>query len=114
MKETDIILVAGFGTALIWSCLFGLTEGKTRSFVTWVGVFINIMLLAISQNFMLLLAGVASGVILGSVKEGFNYLFRKIGIHDRHVMQGWKNWVVLSVIMFTMFYLTIAIIIMKQ
>lgn len=51
MIETDIILVAGFGTALIWSCFFGLTEGKTRSFVTWVGVFINIMLLAISQNY---------------------------------------------------------------
>ena len=114
MKETDIILLFGIGTALIWSCVFGMTEGKTRSVVTWVGVFIDIMLFAICQNYVLLVAGVVSGILLGSMKEGFNYLYRKIGIYDRHKMQGWKNWVVLSVIMFTMFYLTIGIVITKQ
>lgn len=116
MTQIDIIMLMGIGTALAWGALYAWMEdeGKKKIYVIWAGVLINVILFAVSWNYVALLGGVLSGIILGSVKGGFDYLFRKIGIYDRGKMHGWKNWVILSVIMFVMMFLTISIVIMVQ
>ena len=114
MKTTEIIIGIGFGMALIWGGLFTGTEGKKKTYLIWAGVIIDIILWAVSRNLVALFGGILMGIAVGSLKEGFNYLFRKMGIRDRHVMHGWKNWVILSVITFVMMLSTIAIVVMIQ
>lgn len=116
MKTTEIIIGIGFGMVLIWGGFYvGMEDNeKKKRCVIWVGVIIDIILWAISRNFLVLFGGILMGIAVGSLKEGFNYLFRKMGIRDRHVMYGWKNWVILSVITFVMMLSTIAIVVMIQ
>ncbi len=116
MEQTEIIMFMGIGTALAWGALYAWMEdkGKKKLYVIFAGILIDAILFAVSWDYVALLGGVISGILLGSIKGGFNYLYRKIGIYDRHKMQGWKNWVILSVIMFVMMYLTIAIVVMVQ
>ena len=116
MEQTDIIMFMGIGTALAWGVLYAWMEdeGKKKLYVIYAGILIDAILFAVSWDYVALLGGVITGIILGSIKEGFNFLYRKIGVYDTRKMQGWKNWVILSVIMFVMMYLTIAIVIMGQ
>lgn len=116
MKTTDIIIGIGFGMALIWGGLYVWFEDdeKKKTYVIWVGVIIDIVLWAVSRNFIALFGGILMGIAVGSLKEGFNYLFRKMGIRDRRVMYGWKNWVVFSIITIVMMLSTISIVAMIQ
>ena len=116
MKTTEIIIGIGFGMALLWGGLYVWMEDneKKKRYVTWAGVIIDIILWAVSRNLLALFGGILMGIAVGSMKEGFNYLFRKMGIRDRHVMYGWKNWVILSVITCVMMLSTIAIVVMIQ
>jgi len=116
MKTTNIIIGIGFGMALIWGGFYvGLEDDeKKKIYVIWTGVIIDIILWAISRNLVALFGGILAGIAVGSLKEEFNYLFRKMGIRDRRVMYGWKNWVILSVITFVMMLSTIAIVVMIQ
>ncbi len=117
MKLTDIILFIGFGMALAWGGFYVWMEGKKRTYVIYAGIIIDIILLAIGRNLLALFGGVLAGIIIGSVKEGGNVLFRKIGVRgkrDRMVMQGWKNWVIVSVITFVMMLSTISIVVLVQ
>lgn len=116
MKTTDIILFVGFGMALAWGVLYVWMEGKKRTYLIWAGVIIYLILLAIGRNLLALFGGVLAGIIIGSVKEGGNVLFRKMGIRrrEKYVMQGWKNWVILSVITCVMMLSTISIVAMIQ
>jgi len=116
MEQTDIIMFLGIGTALAWGALYAWMEdeGKKKLYVIYAGILIDAILFAVSWDYVALLGGVITGILLGSIKGGFDYLFRRIGIQDNHKMHGWKNWVILSVNIFVMMYLTIAIVMKVQ
>lgn len=115
MKTTDIIIAVGFGMALIWGGLFTGTEGKKKTYLIWAGVIIDIILWAVSRNLVALFGGILMGIAVGSLIEGFNVLFRKMGIRrEEYLMTGWKNWVISSVITTVMMLSMIAIVVMIQ
>jgi hypothetical protein len=116
MKLTDIIIFIGFGMTLVWSGLYTGTEGKKKTYLIWAGVIIDIILWAVSRNLIALFGGILMGIAVGSLIEGFNVLFRKMGIRGRekYIMQGWKNWVISSVITTVMMLSTISIVAMIQ
>lgn len=116
MEQTEIMELIGFGLPLVWGGFYAWLDDdkKKKKYVIYVGVIINVVLFAISWNFVLLLGGVISGIIFGSIIVGFNCLARKIGMSVRRKMQGWKNNVIFFVILVTMMYLSIAIIMMIQ
>ena len=102
--------------ALIWSVLYVCFEDDKKKiiYVIWAGVIIDIILLAISRSHLALFGGVLGGIFLGSVKAGANYISAKVGVRGRHGMQGWKNWVILSIIFFVMMFSALAIAVMIQ
>lgn len=115
MKTTDIILFIGFGMALIWGGLYTGTYGKKNTYLIWAGVIIDIILWVVSRNLLALFGGILTGIAVGSLIEGFNALFRKMGIRrEEYYMQGWKNWVFFSIITIVMMLSTISIVAMIQ
>ncbi len=115
MKTTDIILFVGFGMALAWSGLYTGTKGKKNTCLIWAGVMIDIILWAVSRNLVALFGGILGGIAVGSLIEGSNVLFRKMGIRrQKYLMHGWKNWVILSVITWVMMLSMISIVAMIQ
>lgn len=116
MKTTEIIIAIGFGMALLWGGFYVWFEDdkKKKTYVLWAGVIIDVVLWAVSRNLVALFGGILAGTAVGSLKEGFNCLFRKMGIRDRRLMYGWKNWVILSVITFVMMLSTISIVVLMQ
>ena len=115
MKTTDIIIAVGFGMALIWGGLYTGTYGKKNTYLIWGGVIIDLILWVVSRNLLALFGGILMGIAVGSLIEGFNAIFRKMGIRrEEYYMQGWKNWVVFSIITIVMMLSTIAIVVMIQ
>ena len=115
MKTTDIIIAVGFGMTLVWSGLYTGTKGKKNICLIWAGVMIDIILWAVSRNLVALFGGILMGIAVGSLIEGSNVLFRKMGIRrEEYYMQGWKNWVVFSIITIVMMLSTISIVAMIQ
>ena len=104
MKVADLIVLIGFGMALIWSILYTCLENDKKKiiYVIWAGIIIDVILLAISRSQLALFGGVFGGIFLGSVKAGANYISAKVGLRGRYGMQGWKNWVILSIIFWVM------------
>lgn len=110
-----MIGLIGFLMTLVWVGFFFWMEGKKRTYVIYVGVIIDIILFAISRNIFFLLAGVLTGIVLGLAKAGGNKILAKLVRGDAiYKMQGWKNWVVFSVIVIVMLYMSLAIMISLQ
>jgi len=101
--------------ALILGGLYSGTIGKKNTYLIWGGVIIDIILWVVSRNLLALFGGILTGIAVGSLIEGFNALFRKMGIRrEEYYMQGWKNWVVLMVITTVMMLSTISIVVLIQ
>lgn len=115
MKTTDIVLFIGFGMAFLWSGFYTGTKGKKNTYIIWGGVIIDLILWVVSRNLLALFGGILTGIAVGSLIEGFNAIFRKMGIRrEEYYMQGWKNWVVFMVITIVMMVSTVAIVVMIQ
>ena len=104
MKVADLIVLIGFGMALIWSILYTCLENDKKKiiYVIWAGVIIDVIFLAISRSRLALFGGVLGGILLGSVKAGANHIAAKVRIRRRYGMQGWKKWVIHEMIFWVM------------
>lgn len=105
MDRTETIILAGIIVALIWLTVCVVAQERKRTYVILAGIVADIALLTVCRNVAMLLAGVAGGILCGL------FPFRGVRKYKEAVcqMHGVGNWVIVSVIFFTMIFLTVAV-----
>lgn len=107
MDKREIMLLTGIIIASLWLFLCIFLEGRKRRYVIIAGILADFVLFLLCRNFEMFLIGVAGGLICGLV-PGFGGSLRK---YDTAVQElhGRKNWVMVSVILFIMFFMVMSI-----
>lgn len=100
------LIIAGVIAALIWLGCCALIEGRNRKYVILTGVIIDVVLFAICRNYILLLCGLAGGLLCGL---GVGAKSRKKYETAIREFRGVRNWIVASMILFVMIFMCIAI-----
>lgn len=107
MDKREIMLLTGIIIASLWLFLCIFLEGRKRRYVIIAGILADLVLFLLCRNFEMFFIGVAGGLICGLV-PGFGGNLRK---YDTAVQElhGRKNWVMVSVILFIMFFMVMSI-----
>jgi len=107
MDKAEIVLLAGIITSLVWLGICIILEDKKRKITIIIGALIDIVLFAICRNSEMLFVGVLGGLACGVI-PGFGSRLRKYETAVRE-MKGIKNWLVVSIILFIMIFMVMAI-----
>lgn len=107
MDNRQIMLLAGIIIASFWLILCVFMEGKKRRYVIMTGILLDLVLFLICKNVEMFLIGVVGGLVCGLV-PGFGGSLWKYDTAVRE-LNGVKNWVLVSVILFVMFFMVISI-----
>lgn len=107
MDKREIMLLTGIIIASFWLFLCVIMEGRKRRYVILAGILADFVLFSLCRNVEMFLIGVAGGLICGLV-PGFGGSLRKYDTAVRE-LNGRKNWVMVSVILFIMFFMVISV-----
>ena len=106
MERSEIIFLTGLIIALIWLFLCIFIEGKNRKYIIIFGIVMDIVLFAICQNCEMLLIGLAGGLACGLIPQLTSVRKYRIAVRE---MNGIRNWLIVSIILFIMIFLTISV-----